>query len=68
MCGACRLTVGNETKFACVGDPKFDGHLVDFDKQMRRTEIFADEEKRALKAFTYGGGCGCHYDTHMFHR
>lgn len=60
MCGACRVTVGNETKFACVDGPEFDGHLVDFDEQMRRAKIFAEEEKRALEAFTCGGGCGCH--------
>ena len=36
MCGGCRLTVGGETKFACVDGPDFDGHLVDFDSAMRR--------------------------------
>ena len=34
MCGGCRLTVGGETKFACVDGPDFDGHLVDFDEAM----------------------------------
>lgn len=36
MCGGCRLTVGGETKFACVDGPDFDGHLVDFDEAMKR--------------------------------
>ena len=35
MCGACRLVVGDEVKFACVDGPEFDGHLVDFDQAMR---------------------------------
>ena len=60
MCGACRVTVGNETKFACVDGPEFDGHLVDFNEQMRRSQIFKDEEMRALAAGSCGGGCGCH--------
>lgn len=60
MCGACRVTVGNETKFACVDGPEFDGHLVDFAEQMRRAQIFKDEEKRAQAAANCGGGCGCH--------
>ena len=37
MCGGCRLTVGGETKFACVDGPEFDGHLVDFDEAMKRS-------------------------------
>ena len=60
MCGACRVTVGNETKFACVDGPEFDAHLVDFNEQMRRAQIFKDEEQRALAAGSCGGGCGCH--------
>lgn len=60
MCGACRVTVGNETKFVCVDGPDFDGHLVDFDEQLRRAKIFKDEEARALFAESCGGGCGCH--------
>jgi len=46
MCGACRLTVGGETKFACVDGPDFDGHLVDFDEVIARTSIYKDQEKR----------------------
>ncbi len=60
MCGACRVTVGNETKFACVDGPEFDGHLVDYDEAMKRSEIYKDEEQRALAAARCGGGCGCH--------
>ena len=47
MCGACRISVGNETKFACVDGPEFDGHLVDFDLAMQRLTYFKDEENRA---------------------
>lgn len=60
MCGACRVTVGGETKFSCVDGPEFDGHLVDFNEQMRRSQIFKDEEQRALAKGSCGGGCGCH--------
>lgn len=45
MCGGCRLTVGGETVFACVDGPDFDGHLVDFDEAMRRSNIYKKEEK-----------------------
>lgn len=47
MCGACRISVGNETKFACVDGPEFDGHLVDFDLAMKRLAYYKDEENRA---------------------
>ena len=47
MCGGCRLTVGGETKFACVDGPDFDGHLVDFDEAMARGRMFRPEEARA---------------------
>ena len=46
MCGGCRLTVGNETKFACVDGPDFDGHLVDFDEAMERSNIYKEFERR----------------------
>ena len=45
MCGGCRLTVGGETKFACIDGPDFDGHLVDFDEAIRRSRMFGDLEK-----------------------
>lgn len=46
MCGGCRLSVGGETKFACVDGPEFDGHLVDFDEAMRRSTMYKPFEKR----------------------
>ena len=49
MCGACRVTVGGETKFACVEGPDFDGHLVDFDEAIRRTTIYKEKEKESLE-------------------
>ena len=45
MCGGCRLTVGGETKFACVDGPDFDGHLVDFDEAMSRGAMYRDFEQ-----------------------
>ena len=48
MCGGCRLTVGGETKFACVDGPDFDGHLVDFDSAMRRGAMYKAQEKAAV--------------------
>ncbi|NLC76683.1 MAG: sulfide/dihydroorotate dehydrogenase-like FAD/NAD-binding protein [Clostridia bacterium] len=60
MCGACRISVGNETKFACVDGPEFDGHLVDWDLALRRSIMYKDEEKRAMAKGQCGGGCGCH--------
>jgi ferredoxin--NADP+ reductase len=45
MCGACRVTVGGEVKFACVDGPDFDGHLVDFDELAKRKRAFAEEEE-----------------------
>lgn len=44
MCGGCRLTVGGETKFACVDGPEFDGHLVDFDEAIERAAMYRDFE------------------------
>ncbi len=49
MCGGCRLTVGGETKFACVDGPDFDGHLVDFDETMQRSAMYRDFEKKAYE-------------------
>ena len=45
MCGGCRLTVGGETKFACVDGPDFDGHLVDWDESLKRSRMYADWER-----------------------
>lgn len=47
MCGGCRLTVGGETKFACVDGPDFDGHLVDFDEAMKRGSMYRSFEQEA---------------------
>ena len=47
MCGGCRLTVGGETKFACVDGPDFDGHLVDFDEAMARSSMYRPFERHA---------------------
>ncbi len=49
MCGGCRVTVGGETKFACVDGPDFDGHLVDFDEAMRRQKMYQKEEREACE-------------------
>ena len=46
LCGGCRLTVGGETKFACVDGPDFDGHLVDFDEAMKRGAMYRQFEAR----------------------
>lgn len=64
MCGACRVTVGNEVKFACVDGPEFDGHLVNFDEAMKRQQMYKTEEGRAMLKLQEGathknGGCGC---------
>lgn len=62
MCGACRVKVGDEIKFACVDGPEFDGFLVDFDGAMKRQRIYKTEEGRKLLALeegdTHHGGCG----------
>ncbi len=62
MCGACRLLVGGEVKFACVDGPEFDGHLVDFDQAMQRMQMYKTEEGRAMlklqEGDTHSGGCG----------
>ena len=54
MCGACRLMVGGEVKFACVDGPEFDGHLVDFDLAMERQRTYKTEEGRALLRYREG--------------
>jgi ferredoxin--NADP+ reductase len=49
MCGACRISVGGETKFACVDGPFFDAHLVDFDQAVVRSKMYVDEERLAVE-------------------
>ena len=44
MCGCCRVKVGNETKFACVDGPEFDGHLIDFDEVIKRNSMYRQIE------------------------
>ena len=62
MCGACRLTVDGQVKFACVDGPEFDGHKVDFDQAMNRMKLYKTEEGRlflkAQEGDTHHGGCG----------
>ncbi|GAA0077241.1 sulfide/dihydroorotate dehydrogenase-like FAD/NAD-binding protein [Clostridium sp. CTA-5] len=67
MCGACRVTVGGEVKFACVDGPEFDGHLVNYDESMRRQAMYKSEEGKAQLKLEEGnthshGGCGCRGD------
>ncbi len=64
MCGACRVTVGGEVKFACVDGPEFDGHLINYDEAMRRQTMYRTEEGQARLRYEEGathknGGCGC---------
>ena len=54
MCGACRVTVGGETKFACVDGPEFDGHKVNFDILMSRQRFYHEEEACALERYLAG--------------
>ena len=62
MCGACRLTVGDEVKFACIDGPEFDGFKVNFDEAMGRMRLYKTQEGEALLALeegkTHHGGCG----------
>lgn len=62
MCGACRVTVGGEVKFACVDGPEFDGHKVDFAQAMKRQLLYKTAEGKALleakEGRTHHGGCG----------
>ena len=51
MCGCCRVSVGGETKFACVDGPEFDGHQVDFDELSQRLDAYKEEEKRAYEKY-----------------
>ena len=67
MCGACRVTVGDEVKFACVDGPEFDGHLVDFDEAMKRQRLYQTQEGREELARTtpepaHAGNCKFPHD------
>ncbi len=68
MCGACRLMVGDQVKFACIDGPEFDGHLVDFDQAIKRSQMYKTEEGRVMlkqqEGNTHHGGCGnCEENT-----
>jgi len=58
MCGACRVSVGGETRFGCVDGPDFDGHAVDWEELMSRQRIYVDDEREADA--DYSRGCACH--------
>jgi len=58
MCGACRVSIGGETKFGCVDGPDFDGHLVNWEELMSRQRVYADEER--LADAEYSRSCSCH--------
>jgi len=68
MCGSCRVTVGGETKFACVDGPEFDAHQVDFAALMQRLRIYSGEEKESLERYqakhTCACGCSCGGEKH----
>lgn len=57
MCGACRVTVGGETKFGCLDGPEFDGHLVDFDELVNRQMTYLPEERISILLHRGVGGC-----------
>ncbi len=57
MCGACRVTVGGKTKFACVDGPDFDAHLVDFDEMTSRLKMYHKQEKIAYDKFLHSEEC-----------
>jgi ferredoxin--NADP+ reductase len=62
MCGACRVTVGGETKFCCTDGPEFDGHQVDFEELAARNCQYVDKERLSYTMYQEKRGCGgrCH--------
>lgn len=60
MCGACRVLVDGESKFACVHGPEFDGHKVNWEMALIRANMFKNEERMAMNVFHEGGNCRCH--------
>ena len=56
MCGGCRVTIGDETKFVCVDGPEFDAHLVDFANLMQRQQMYKGKE---ILEYSCGGQCKC---------
>jgi len=59
LCGACRVSVGGSTKFACVDGPDFDGHQVDWDLLLARQRIYLDEEKVSIERWRHKESCEC---------
>lgn len=57
MCGACRLSVDKEVKFACVDGPEFDGHLIDFDEAITRQTLYKKNEQQAMQELNHQSGC-----------
>jgi ferredoxin--NADP+ reductase len=60
MCGACRVTVGGKTQFACVDGPEFEGHQVDYGELILRNRSYLKEEKLAMEELTYHEGSKCY--------
>ena len=64
MCGACRVTVGGVTKFACVDGPEFDAHQTNFDELIKRLKVYPSEEKQAVDFHEHQGGGSCQCSNH----
>jgi NAD(P)H-flavin reductase len=60
MCGACRVAVAGQIRFACVDGPEFDAHQVNFKELMQRLKGYVNEEKSANQPHQHGGHCKCH--------
>jgi len=60
MCGACRVSVNGETKFACIDGPEFDAHSIDWDLACSRLNTYKEQEQEALARIEEGGRCRCH--------
>lgn len=65
MCGACRVMVGNEMKFACVDGPEFDAHLVNFDALLTRLKMYLPEEKRSLEKYLLETAHDCRLEKQL---
>ena len=59
MCGACRLSVGDEIKFACVDGPEFDGFKINWSEAMKRMQLYKTEEGRAKLRYEEGEAINC---------
>ncbi len=66
MCGGCRVSVGGETKFACVDGPDFDGHQVDFDLLTKRLDAYKEQEREAMERFLENPGCKLTQEVQKF--